>query len=1048
METKKIKLGRVGLVPKGAYSPDATYGRMHLVTYKNTTYWSKQEGNTGHEPLGEDEWWGILVDGQAAYAGAFNANEAAKRAYTATKEAERTNTVVYAAEQMRESAETERNKAEEQREAQAQSNAEAEQARAKAEQSRVEAETQRVEAEERRASEETLRAAAEDTRKSDEADRIAGERSREQQEDSRVAAEQTRDADEAQRKIDETQRADEEAKRADAEDARKEAETGRASAETDRAAAETARAKAETARADAENKRAAAETKRENDFSAKVEEVDTAVTNAKTATSEAEKVDATITEANVFEVTDRNGAKKSLELVGQAEAATIKTELAEKVDKDSILDTEIEQSKNLFDVSKGWDVGRPDGTRVEYDHTSKFQFKAKQGTKYYFSHYSFNAYRPVANINIWKYKINASTSELVLIGKEKSVMDGNDSVWTSDTDCIVKFITDNVSIKDSFTITNESVYLQSDKLPAYFYKESDVLKENIKIKAIDDVNVELDKKFDKDNINNISDYTINSGNDYMKTGLNASSRFFNRRSSEVDKELEGNVNVLYIDNLGGNDSNDGKTFATPIKTLSKLKELILDHSIVRLKCGSHFRENTKFKGLNYVRFESYGSGEQPIIDGLEIISDNVWEKVEGYNNIYRTKVHVSSGEKDRAMTQVFLDGRCMCSVFETNDLGKDEALAYLQSHIDNAAWCDAGKYSEGWEEKDAYYYISISDTPDKHIIEANLDTAPLFVLNNFSHISFVGITIRGSGHRDGLSLAANCYSIFFDSCIFTDHAHHGIVFNDACFINCSVLAKSASGIQYHYYTSNNEHNNDIIIANCQLIANQDTKCAAIGGHGAGTDGKIKNIFIENFVAKNCIVLFGNNPMIYRFYVNKAYVEGACMLTSGDSNCNIRIYNSIIKIKSNPGKIGGYGSIMGNKAYDVNILNSKIHFDLANDIRSVLFNGHNSDFVKWMFDKCILSFANYPTNNFYLFKDTNGVTSKNCKIIDSILISKEEKILPIIKDGNLIDFSNSIFAGTVKRDLNDQTNDSVDVIKEKHFDRFLYFKDGSVYKFDF
>lgn len=337
MKTKKINLGRVGLVPKGAYSPDATYGRMHLVTYKNTTYWSKQEGNTGHEPLGEDDWWGILVDGQAAYAGAFNANEAAKRAYTAAKEAELTNAVVDAAEQMRESAETERNKAEEQRKAQAQSNAEAEQARAKAEQSRVEAESQRVEAEERRASEETLRAAAEDTRKSDEADRIDGETSREQQEDSRVAAEQTRDADEAQRKIDETKRADEEAKRVDAEDARKEAETGRASAETDRAAAETARVKAETARAKAETARADAESKRETDFSAKVKEVDTAVTNAKTATSEAEKVDATITDDNVFEVTGRDGVKKSLELVGQAEAATIKTELAGKFDKANVV---------------------------------------------------------------------------------------------------------------------------------------------------------------------------------------------------------------------------------------------------------------------------------------------------------------------------------------------------------------------------------------------------------------------------------------------------------------------------------------------------------------------------------------------------------------------------------------------------------------------------------------------------------------------------------------------------------------------------------------
>ena len=381
METKKIKLGRVGLVPKGAYSPDATYGRMHVVTYKNTTYWSKQEGNTGHEPLGEDDWWGILVDGQAAYAGAFNANEATVRANTAAEKAEHTNAAVETAEQERRSAETERNIAEEQRKAQAQSNAEAEQARADAEQSRVEAETQRVEAEERRASEETLRAAAEDTRKSDEADRIAGETSREQQEDSRVAAEQTRDAQETQRNIDETKRAGAETKRADAEDARKEAETGRVSAETGRAAAETARAKAETARADAETRRAAAETKRETDFSAKVEEVNTAVTNANTATAGAEKVDATITEANVFEVTGRDGVKKSLGLVGQAEADVMKKDVARI--KESM--GAYSDRPNITLTAKENNVAiSADGVKVSKSGWAIAEFTAEKGNEYLF----------------------------------------------------------------------------------------------------------------------------------------------------------------------------------------------------------------------------------------------------------------------------------------------------------------------------------------------------------------------------------------------------------------------------------------------------------------------------------------------------------------------------------------------------------------------------------------------------------------------------------------------------------------------------------------
>lgn len=65
-------------------------------------------------------------------------------------------------------------------------------------------------------------------------------------------------------------------------------------------------------------------------------QIEEVIRNAQTATSEAEKVDATITDANVLEVTGRDGVKKSLQLASQADAATIKIELAKKFDKESI----------------------------------------------------------------------------------------------------------------------------------------------------------------------------------------------------------------------------------------------------------------------------------------------------------------------------------------------------------------------------------------------------------------------------------------------------------------------------------------------------------------------------------------------------------------------------------------------------------------------------------------------------------------------------------------------------------------------------------------
>ena len=128
------------------------------------------------------------------------------------------------------------------------------------------------------------------------------------------------------------------------EEKRQIAEQSRVSTEQSRATAEQSRADAEKARVAAENSRVSAETKRENDFTAKVAEVDTAVKNCNTATQGAEKVDATITDANVLQVTDRNGAQKALDLAAVAKAngvaedvETLKKTVATFVDQDGYI---------------------------------------------------------------------------------------------------------------------------------------------------------------------------------------------------------------------------------------------------------------------------------------------------------------------------------------------------------------------------------------------------------------------------------------------------------------------------------------------------------------------------------------------------------------------------------------------------------------------------------------------------------------------------------------------------------------------------------------
>lgn len=289
MEKRYLDMGSVGMHPKGAYDKSVTYSKLQLVTYRNNTYLSKQDGNIGHEPVGEDEWWSLIVDAQTAYDGATSATAAAKRANDAADNAERINAEVQEAENQRIASEQERTNAETARDNAEQARQGDENLRKTAEDNRVSAETGRSDAEQRRDANETSRESAEQMRKSDEADRIRDEKEREAAETSRKAAEKLRDTAEngrndaeQERRQHEDARADAEGKRDTAETLRKQAETGRDNAEQERTTAEQTRKDSEASRVAAEQERTASEQTRLENETARV----TAETERKSAEQE------------------------------------------------------------------------------------------------------------------------------------------------------------------------------------------------------------------------------------------------------------------------------------------------------------------------------------------------------------------------------------------------------------------------------------------------------------------------------------------------------------------------------------------------------------------------------------------------------------------------------------------------------------------------------------------------------------------------------------------------------------------------------------------
>lgn len=332
------------------------------------------------------------------------------KANLAVKTSEATNTTLNANEDARKEAETQRVNAESERvEAERErflnelGREEAERTRTRAESDRVIAErtrvedeytrhenefirknneTKRVAAEQERVKVEEARVSAEDSRANAETERVSAETQRASTEDERVKAETGRASAEAERvKAEKKRQADTDTaiqdlnthrtEFDDAEAARVKAENGRVEAEKTRQQAETDRASAESERVDAEGNRVSAETKRKSDF-------DAAIKASETATANAEKVNATITEENVLEVTDKTGTKKTLDMSGvvsvQSDVARIQEGIGVYSDRPDITLVAKETNKAIS----------ADGVKVAKTGWAIAEFTAEKGNEYLF----------------------------------------------------------------------------------------------------------------------------------------------------------------------------------------------------------------------------------------------------------------------------------------------------------------------------------------------------------------------------------------------------------------------------------------------------------------------------------------------------------------------------------------------------------------------------------------------------------------------------------------------------------------------------------------
>lgn len=437
--------------------------------------------------------------------------------------------------------------------------------------------------------------------------------------------------------------------------------------------------------------------------------------------------------------------------------------------------------------------------------------------------------------------------------------------------------------------------------------------------------------------------------------LYAGARFFNERQ-KVETNISGNV--YYLSDTG-NDSNSGLSKDDAFLTANKALSVLADGDTLLIERGCHFRDVTqRITNKNYIKISAYGVGDNPVFEYLSILTN--WEKVSEYNYIYRCNVHVAKCIAKRGMTQVFVDGKYMNVVYDTNDMEEAEAMKYLDEHPDSSSWCSCGKYSEGWEEQDCYYYVSLSDAPENHEIEANLNFTSGFIGIGNKHFDIRHLCQRGSGYRDGYSAAYNTY---FEDCQFLDIAHHGIVFSKACFLNCTIKSEDPRGYQYHFLTDDElSEDEDLICVNCKAIMGGVYGSAFSGHRGGEIEIKYSNWYIEDCYVEGGSSVIGDIEYVNHLQVHNLILKNAGYIKNLSNNQGKVTINSIFgSIKQ---KSSGNNSILvsGNGAENIEIINARIEIYCPyNDAQQAICLFRNNGNINGNFTNVIIKNSIFKWN---------------------------------------------------------------------------------------
>lgn len=150
--------------------------------------------------------------------------------------------------------------------------------------------------------------------------------------------------------------------------------------------------------------------------------------------------------------------------------------------------------------------------------------------------------------------------------------------------------------------------------------------------------------------------------------------------------------TYYVDSVGGDDLNDGRSQSSPLATLAAAEAVAADSTTIALARGGKWRETLDLSALTSAAVVAWGTGEPPVVDGSDVVDS--WTVHGTHANVYEASVaHDSSGssrlrvfEDDEELTRVDDAATCQSTPGSFVDVrGSDASPVTVQIHPTDSA---------------------------------------------------------------------------------------------------------------------------------------------------------------------------------------------------------------------------------------------------------------------------------------------------------------------------------------------------------------------------